>query len=272
MRIGGGTEGRSWGDPREWISLIKELGYQAVYSPIDYTADTLLRREYREQALKNNLVIGEVGAWVNPLDQKRGRENILYCQKQLELADELGARCCVNIVGCRGDVWDGAYEDNYSKDVYALIVDSIREIIDGVHPKNTFYTVEPMSWMRPDSPEAYLKLLEDVNRKEFAVHLDCTNMISNPKLYLKNREFIERCFQILGPYVKSVHAKDIRMENELPCHIYEVMPGEGVIDFKHFMRLCKQVNSDMTIFSEHLPDWKAYKKSVDYLKHIESLV
>ena len=44
----------------------------------------------------------------------------------------------------RGEIWDGVYRDNYSEDTYALIVDSVREIIDDVKPKNTF-----MPWTMP---------------------------------------------------------------------------------------------------------------------------
>ncbi len=64
-----------------------------------------------------------------------------------------------------GEQWDWIYRDNYEADVYALIVDSVREIIDAVNPKRTFYTIEPMPWMVPDSPDQYLQLLKDVDRK-----------------------------------------------------------------------------------------------------------
>lgn len=271
MRIGGGIDGRTYENPEEWVELIRELGYRAVYAPVDYRVDSALRRAYRKAAQENDLVIGEVGAWVNPLDRVHGKENILYCQRQLELAEELGARCCVNVVGCQGEIWDGAYESNYSSEVYALIVDTIREIIDAVRPKHTFYTVEPMPWMVPDSPEAYLKLLKDVDRKEFAVHLDCTNMISSPQRYLNRRAFVEECFRLLGPYVKSIHAKDIRMGEGLPCQIFEVLPGEGEMDFRHFMGLCRQLDPDITVYSEHLSDWKEYRKAVEYLKKAAEL-
>jgi sugar phosphate isomerase/epimerase len=172
-------------------------------------------------------------------------------------------------VGSRGETWDGAYMDNYSEDTYALIVDSIRSIIDAVKPKKTFYTVEPMPWMVPDSPESYLKLLKDVDREGFGVHLDYTNMISNPMLYLKSSEFITHCFSILGPYIKSVHVKDVIMENHLPCVIREVMPGQGSIDFQLVLRLCRQLNPDMTIYAEHLDSYDKYAQATSYLMKLE---
>lgn len=176
------------------------------------------------------------------------------------------ARCCVDIVGCRGKAWDGAYLDNYSEDTYTLIVDSIRTIIDAVNPTKTFYTVEPMPWMIPDSPESYLKLIKDVDRKAFAVHLDYANMINSPKLYLKSSEFITHCFSLLGPYIKSVHAKDVIMEHHLPCVIKEVMPGQGSLDFRLVMQLCRQANPDMTIYAEHLDSYEKYAQATSFLR------
>ena len=50
-------------------------------------------------------------------------------------------------------------------------------------------------------------------------------MINSPIRFLKSDEFIEECFTKLGPYTKSIHAKDVIMEKAFPCVIKEVMPG-----------------------------------------------
>ena len=162
-------------------------------------------------------MIAEVGAWSNPVskDEEERKKALEYCKKQLDLADRIGARCCVNIAGSRGEIWDGFYRDNYSEDTYALIVDSVREIIDDVKPKNTFYTLEPMPWMYPDSPDSYLRLIKDIDRKEFGVHLDFVNMINSPQKYLFNDKFIKECFDKLGPYIKAFMQKTLSWKTAL---------------------------------------------------------
>lgn len=269
MRLGGGIE-KPYSNPEEWIALVKELGYTAVFSPIDYRASSHERKEYLKCIEDNQLILGEVGAWKNPIsDDDNERKNALeYCKNQLELADDMNANCCVNIVGSRGAVWDGAYENNYHEDTYTMIVDSIRDIIDSVKPVRTYYTVEPMPWMVPDSPEQYLKLIKDVDRKAFGVHLDYANMINNPMRYLNSGTFIRECFALLGPYIKSVHAKDLIMRNKLPCVIEEVMPGEGSIDFSLVTRLCNELGSNTTVFVEHLSSFEEYKQAADYVRKI----
>ncbi|HHX61122.1 MAG TPA: sugar phosphate isomerase/epimerase, partial [Epulopiscium sp.] len=119
MRIGGGIE-KPYTNPDEWIAIVKDLTYSAVLSPINYKASNEEKKAYLDYIKKYDLVLGEVGAWGNPLstDPTKRKEAMEYCKNQLALAEEMGANCCVNIVGARGEKWDGIYQDNYSEGVY----------------------------------------------------------------------------------------------------------------------------------------------------------
>lgn len=269
MRLGGGIE-KPYSNPDEWIALVKDLKYSAVLSPIGYEATHEEKKVYRDYIKKYNLVLGEVGAWRNPLstNEAERKSSMEYCKNQLALAEEMGANCCVNISGARGEQWDWIYQDNYSSEVYELIIDSVREIIDYVGPKNTFYTIEPMPWMVPDSPDKYLQLIKDVDRSRFAVHMDFTNMINNPQKYIFSTRFIQECFQKLGPYIKSIHIKDAILHQKYPCCIEEVMPGKGTIDFGNVLRLCEGLGTETTAFVEHLNTYGEYKEAVEYVRGI----
>ena len=266
MRLGGGIE-REYKDPDEWLRLVRELGYSAVLSPVDSSADSGTIREYLACAKANDLVIGEVGVWRNCLskDDAERREAMEYAKAQLALAEEMGACCCVNISGSRGEIWDGFDRENYLPEVYEMVVDSIREIIDAVRPKHTFYTIEPMPWMVPDSPEQYLGLIEDVDRKAFGVHLDFVNMINCPARYVNSTEFIRHCFELLGPYIK-IHGKDVLMETAYTTLIHEVMPGTGTLDYTEILPMVEKLSPDMPFFVEHLPDFCTYKQAADYIR------
>ena len=201
MRIGGGIE-KPYNNPEEWVALAKSLRYSAVISPIDSRSDTETRKAYLKASKEADLLIGEVGVWKNCLakDDNERKKAMDYAKAQLDLAEELRANCCVNIIGSRSvSAWDGFSAENYSEDFYSLAVDSVREIIDAVNPKNTFYSIEPMPWVLPDSPEQYLRLIKDVDRPQFAVHLDFVNMINCPQRYCCSTEFIRLCLDLLGP-------------------------------------------------------------------------
>ena len=44
---------------------------------------------------------------ISPDDATRAR-GLETCTARLALAERVGARCCVNVAGSRGETWDGA--------------------------------------------------------------------------------------------------------------------------------------------------------------------
>ena len=138
----------------DWACKHKELGLSSVVFPLDYRASVAQIDSYVSAAKYAGLKIAEVGAWSNVLssDFSKRSENLNFCIKQLELAEYIGASCCVNIAGTEGDVWDGSYASNYSERIYEETILSVQKIIDSVNPKSTRYTLEPMPHMIPDSP------------------------------------------------------------------------------------------------------------------------
>lgn len=253
MRLGAPLEDTS--TPEKWIAALQKHGYRAAYCPIDSKADSATRRAYAEAAREADIVLAEVGAWSNPIspDDATRKVAIEKCQQQLALAEDMGARCCVNIAGARGEKWDGPYPENFAQDTFDLIVETVRNIIDTVDPVRTYYTLEPMPCIFPDSPDSYLDLIRAIDRPQFAVHLDPVNMISSPRRYFNNAAFLDECFNKLGPHIKSIHAKDIIIRNPLTVHLDEVRPGLGTLDFTAFIRRANQLDADMPFMLEHLP-------------------
>jgi sugar phosphate isomerase/epimerase len=58
-------------------------------------------KAYEKAAKDANILIAEVGAWSNPIspDPKMAKEAFEKCTASLNLADQIGAKCCVNIAG-----------------------------------------------------------------------------------------------------------------------------------------------------------------------------
>lgn len=190
------------------------------------------------------------------------------CKRSLDLADRIGANCCVNISGSRGDVWDGPHPDNLTSETFELIVETTREIIDGVRPTRTFYTLEAMPWMFPTGPDSYLELIEAIDRERFGVHLDPVNMIWSPVLYFGNTTLLADCFAKLGPYIKNCHAKDIKLRDTLTVHLDEVAPGQGVLDYATFLYGIDQLDGEVGLLLEHLPNAEQYREAATYIRSI----
>jgi len=268
VRLGGPVPGK-FTDPAEWVKAVKSLKYSAAYCPVQPGASVELIKSFRTEAKKSNILIAEVGAWSNMLDPNESarKEAVRKNIAALQLADEIGASCCVNISGARGEIWDGPYAGNYSKETFNLIIETVRNIIDQVRPVTAFYTLEAMPYMLPDSPDTYLELIKAIDRKQFAVHLDPVNMISSPQKYYNNAGFLKECFSKLGPYIKSIHAKDITILPKLTLHLEERRPGLGSLDYTVFLQEAGKLR-DIPLMLEHLEKQEDYKLAADYVREV----
>jgi len=267
MRLGGPLF-EPYTDPDGWVTALKALDYRAAYCP-ELTAG-YTPKDFANAAHAADIVIAEVGVWNNPLsrDEAARKDAIRVCQEKLALADEIGAVCCVNIAGSRGSKWDGPHPDNLTPETFALIVDTVRTIIDAVKPKRTFYTLETMPWMYPDSTESYLLLVNTIDRPSFAVHFDPVNLICSPQRYFTNAAFIGEFIAVLGPRIKSVHAKDIILRDHLTTHLDEVQPGLGALNYRNLLRELSHLDANLPLMVEHLPGEEEYKQAAVFIRSV----
>jgi len=269
MRLGGPIF-HKYDDPDGWVAAARRHGYVATQCPVKADADDATIRAYADAAKRADIVIAEVGAWSNPLSPDDGirKAALEKCKTQLALADRIGARCCVNIAGSRGEQWDGHHPENLTDAAFDLIVETVREIIDAVRPTRTFYTLETMPWTYPDSADSYLRLLEAVDRDRFAVHLDPVNLVSSPQRYYGNAALIRECFAKLGPHIKSCHAKDILLQQTLTTHLDEVRPGMGALDYRAFLAELAKLDPDTPLMLEHLPTPVEYVMAASHIRAV----
>ncbi|PZD93066.1 sugar phosphate isomerase/epimerase [Paenibacillus sambharensis] len=255
--------------PDTWAEALKNEGFRAAVFPVGGDADRNLIQAYADEARKRDILISEVGAWSNPIsqDEETRRKALEFCKQQLALAEEIGARCCVNIAGSRGEQWDGPHPDNFSDETFEMIVETTRDIMDSVKPQRTFFTMETMPWVFPDSADTYLALIKAVDRPGFAVHLDPVNMISSPRTYYRNGEMIRDFFAKLGPWIKNCHAKDIKLAGKLTVHLDEVVPGTGALDYRVFLTELNKLDSDTTLIIEHLHTQEQYRQAAAYIRN-----
>jgi len=268
LRLGGPVFQKYQG-PDEWVQALRQLDYQAAYCPVGADAGDDVVRAYEKAARAADIVIAEVGAWSNPIspDEKTRTEALAKCRRQLALADRIGARCCVNITGSRGAQWDGPDPKNLTEETFDMIVQATRSIIDDVKPTRTYFTLETMPWAYPDSADSYLRLLRAIDRKHFAVHLDPVNLVCSPQRYYGSGKLIRECFEKLGPYIKSCHAKDILLQTKLTTHLDEVRPGQGGLDYATLLKELSRLPGT-PLMLEHLPDAEEYDKAAAHIRTV----
>ena len=249
MRLGGPVVATT--TSADWVAAHMHAGYRAAYWP---NVPEEQEAEYVRAAAEADLLIAEVGAWLNPLSPDAGtrEQAIAWCRHQLAVADRVGARCCVNIAGSLGEKWDGPAAGDLSEAAFAQIVETTQAIIDAVQPARSYYVLETMPWMYPDSVESYLALRQAIDRAHFAVHFDSVNLINSPRRYFTNGALLREAIGEAGPFMRSCHGKDILLRDHLTVHLDEVTPGDGALDYATFLRALNALDPDTPLMLEHL--------------------
>ena len=254
MRLGGPIFKKDL-SPAGLVAEHKRLGFGAAY--VTYIADPAERREYQAAFAEADIVLAEFGAYcLNILDTDPAlrQANIDEICRRLEQADAMGARCCVMHGGSvETGGWGKANPENFSEKNFIETVRIVQGIIDRVRPKVTKLVMETESYLFPDGPEEYLRFIDAIDRPEFAVHFDPVNIISSPRRFYYNGQFIRHCLALLGDRIVSCHAKDLNMAPIYPViRIDETFIGDGVLDYDTYLREIDRLSPSPTLMIEHL--------------------
>jgi sugar phosphate isomerase/epimerase len=261
MRLGGPIF-KNVNSVEEEVALHRKLGFGAAYCK--YIEHPSEREAYKQAFAEADIILAEFGAYcINILDTDMAlrQKNIAEICRRLEYADEMGARCCVIHGGTveTGD-WGNANPLNMSEESFVETVAIVQGILDSVKPQTTKLVMETESYLMPDSPENYARLIEAIDRPSFAVHLDPVNIISSPWRYYNNAQFIKRCFAILGPWIVSCHAKDLNMPpKHATVQIDETYIGDGILDYDTYLKEIDMLDPSPTLMIEHLNESQLIK-------------
>lgn len=269
MRLGGPIFDE-YASPDEWIAALKRYGYTAAYCPVGFDTTDDVVKLYVDAAAKAGIVIAEVGAWSNPLSPDENERNVALekCRNALSLADRIGACCAVNISGSRGTPWHGPDPRNFTDETFDMIVECVRGLIDTVRPTRAFFCLETMQNMYPHTADSYLRLVQAIDRKQFAVHFDPVNIIYSPERYYSTGAIIREFVDKLGPHIKSCHAKDVTMAKPAIAHLDEIPPGLGNLDYATYLKQLDRLAPDLPLMLEHLKTAEEYEQAANYVRHV----
>ncbi|QDK78064.1 sugar phosphate isomerase/epimerase [Spirosoma sp. KCTC 42546] len=264
LRLGGPIFLKSQ-DPDELAREHRRLQYSSAYVPAVELKDTTKIEAIQKAFAGQNVILAEVGAWVNMLDQdaEKRRKNLEYVTERLALAEAVGARTCVNIAGSYNPTrWDGPDARDLTKDYFDATVENCRKVIDAVKPKRAKFALEMMGWSLPDGPDSYLKFIKAIDRPAFGAHVDMANIINSPARYYNNTALMNETFQKLGRWIVSVHAKDIAPKDG---HFMETMPGRGSLDYVTYIRNVTSLPQEVPLLLEHLRTADEYDEARQFV-------
>ncbi|MEI7584405.1 sugar phosphate isomerase/epimerase [Runella sp.] len=267
LRLGGPIFLKS-DDPVELAKEHRRLGYSAAYVPAVKVGETAKIQAIRKAFAEQNIIIAEVGAWVNMLDQdaEKRKKNIDYVTERLALAEEIGALTCIDIAGSYNPKhWDGPDARNLTKDYFDATVENCRKVIDAVKPKTTKFALEMMGWSLPNDADSCLRFIKAIDRPAFAAHVDIANIINSPERFYQNTALINDTFKKLGKWIVSCHAKDVVGKD---VHFAETMPGRGSMDYAAYLRNVTALPREVPLMLEHLRTAEEYDEARLYVMKV----
>lgn len=255
LRLGGHGLPIGAEDPFAFARAHRAFGYSAAYVPeVALTdGDRLVAIEGAFAA--ENVQLAEIGIWRNLIAPEPDvrKANLDFAIERLAIADAVGAGCAVSFIGTfEPGQRHGPHPDNFGPRGFDACVETARYIIDAVRPTRAKFALEMMQTSLPDSAESCLELIRAVDRPMFAAHLDPVNLVMTPRSYADTGRLIRRCFEVLGPYIVSCHAKDIVLRREAALHLDEVQIGDGVLDYGIYLAELARLGGDVPLMLEHL--------------------
>jgi sugar phosphate isomerase/epimerase len=102
--------------------------------------------------------------------------------------------------------------------------------------------------------------------------MDVCNGINSPVRFYENAAFTRECFEKLGKWIVSCHAKDLAWIPEYNVHFAEVVPGRGQVDYTAYLLELSKLPVDAPLMLEHLKTPEEYTEGRDYIQRVASRV
>ena len=270
LRLGAPLFGKT-DTPEAWLKELRRKGYEAAYVPLKPGASHSLVAEYRQAAEENGIVIAENGAWLyNPMspDPEEARVSLEKTAELLSFADEIGARCCVNVSGSRGKLWDGPDPQNMTDETFAMVVASVKEILRLAQPKTAKYALEMMPWMYPTGLDDMKRLVDAVDDTRFGIHYDPCNTVFTLERYYGNGAMMDEFVRTFGPAIVSFHVKDLELLSHMTFQIHERCPGDGALEHARLMKATAECCPDAPLMLEHMSKEEDFDRGAAHLRRV----
>jgi L-ribulose-5-phosphate 3-epimerase len=227
-----------FGSPEERIRRVRDLGFTNCFLSLDsyiggFTPAVV--SQYRDLLAKYSITVTTVevvGPGVREWNFTRGPSTIGLVPPSSRAARIDALRQAADFAKQLGiaqvQTHCGFIPEDPADPLYAGTVEAIRTVASHCKANGQYFLMETGQ----ETPTTMSRMIRDVAMPNLAVGLDTANLI----LYGKANPV--DAVDILGPHVRSIHAKDGRWPTDPSELGQEVLIGKGLVDFKQvFTRL-----------------------------------
>jgi len=222
-----------FGAPEEIIGRVREMGFSNCFLSLDgyigggFTKEVVA--QYREILARNELIatsVEVVGPGPREWNFLQGPSTIGLVPEKTRTArmDALKeVSDFARLVGINQvQTHCGFIPEDPADAKYPGTIEAIRAVAQHCHENGQYFLMETGQ----ETPTTMSRVIRDVAMPNLAVGLDTANLV----LYGKANPV--DAVDIIGPHVRSVHAKDGRWPTDPSKLGQEVLIGEGLVDFR----------------------------------------
>lgn len=244
----------------EKLRFAAELGFHGVGAHLTVPANTVsdktaaeVKQVFADQDMPFLQLWGPYPCIISP-DESVRRAGVAGAQEIVRLAAKMGVTesgVRPTSLNPRGDWWPHA--DNYKLETEDRLVRSLREIVVVAEDYGVDIVLETHVTTTLNTPETIKRVIERTESKRVKINLDPCNFIGDLQTAFNLPPMIDHLFNVLSPYIATVHMKDFMLEDRFVVHITETVIGTGMMDFETILRRTHQVKPDAYVVIEHLP-------------------
>ncbi len=224
-------------------------------------------KEYAEKlkAQLDDMKIAVFGSYVNlsATDPEELEAGLSRFKEKIKYASILNPICVGSETGFYGDVMSD--EANNTEEAYRHLLKNVKELVAEAEKYNVNVGIEGVHCYVINTPAKMARLMRDLNSENAKVIFDPVNYI-NINNYEMQDEMIDEMFRLLSDKIVAFHAKDFVV---IDGKIQNVVPGDGVLNYKLIFDKFKEYNLDIPIISEEISDTDAMR-AFENLKEVEN--
>lgn len=242
------------------IRWAAELGFHGVGAHLtvpasaisDQTAATV-KSVFAEQNMPFLQLWGPYPSIVSP-DESVRRAGVEGARDIVKLAARMGVKesgVRPTSLNPNGDWWP--HPDNYKPETEDRLVRSLNEILETAEDYDITIVLETHVTTTLNSAHSIRRVIEHTGSRRLQINLDPCNFVGDLPTAFNPTPMINELFDVVGPYIATVHVKDFYLEDRFTVHVSETVIGTGMMDFATIFRRLHEIKPDGYVVIEHLP-------------------
>ncbi|MBC7810538.1 MAG: sugar phosphate isomerase/epimerase [Burkholderiales bacterium] len=147
----------------------------------------------------------------------------------------------------------GAHPENVKPETEDRLVQSLKEILQTAEDYGIVVVLEAHCMTTLNSATSIKRIIERTESNRLKLNMDLCNFVCDLPTAYDPTPMINEQFDLLAPYIATVHVKDYYLEDRLTLHVTETVIGTGMMDFDTIIRRMHEAQPDGYLVIEHLP-------------------